>query len=434
MRMSDAGKEDKNITGYDLKLLCLLTVLNVLNMVDRNLLTSFSAYIVPDLGLSNTEFGLLTGLVFLFFYSIMGLFMGALADTMNRVHLITFGVALWSALTAVSGAAKGFVSMAIPRMFIGVGESIMTPSAMSLLADRFPADRLGFAAGFYYLGAPIGAGASFLIAGYLGPMIGWRNCFYLLGAIGLLLAIVFLFVREPERRHLNENQESRQSIRIKHVLKTALSAIPKSRALMLTMAGGTIMHVAVGGAFFEQLWFVEERGYERAEIAKMTGWLMMTAGVLGAMLGGIGGDWITAKTGLGRPIILAGLILLAAPFLLALRLSPGGSMWIPVGLFFGLLQFCAFPGPTFATVQELVPPQVRSTIVAATILMFNIVGLGIGITFTGIAIDAMVAAEWNQPYSVAMIGSTVIGFLAIPIYFFAGIFYKDEMAAGVDQK
>lgn len=109
-------------------------------------------------------------------------------------------------------------------------------------------------------------------------------------------------------------------------------------------------------------------------------------------------------------------------------------MWIPVGLFFGLLQFCAFPGPTFATVQELVPPQVRSTIVAATILMFNIVGLGIGITFTGVAIDAMVAAEWNQPYSVAMIGSTVIGFLAIPIYFFAGIFYKDEMAAGVDQK
>ena len=75
MRMSDAGKENKTITGYDLKLLCLLTVLNVLNMVDRNLLTSFSAYIVPDLGLSNTEFGLLTGLVFLFFYSIMGLFM-----------------------------------------------------------------------------------------------------------------------------------------------------------------------------------------------------------------------------------------------------------------------------------------------------------------------------------------------------------------------
>jgi len=418
------------ITSPDLRLLCLLTTLNVLNMVDRNLLTSFSAYIVPDLGLSNTEFGLLTGLVFLFFYSIMGLFMGALADTMNRVHLITFGVALWSALTAVSGAAKGFLSMAIPRMFIGVGESIMTPSAMSMLADRFPSDRLGFAAGFYYLGAPIGAGASFLIAGYLGPLIGWRNCFYLLGGIGLFLAIVFLFVKEPHRRHLSENQFSEQMMRVSHVIKTALSAIPKSRALMLTMAGGTIMHIAVGAAFFEQLWFVEERGYERSEIAKMTGWLMMTAGVLGAMLGGIGGDWVTKRTGLGRPIILAGLILLAAPFLLALRLSPGGSIWISVGLFFGLLQFCAFPGPTFATVQELVPPQVRSTIVAATILMFNIVGLGIGITFTGIAIDAMVAAGWNQPYSVAMIGSTIISFLAIPCYLLAGIYYKREMAPG----
>ena len=80
--------------------------------------------------------------------------------------------------------------------------------------------------------------------------------------------------------------------------------------------------------------------------------------------------------------------------------------------------------------QELVPPQVRSTIVAATILMFNIVGLGIGITFTGIAIDAMVAAGWNQPYSVAMIGSTIISFLAIPCYLFAGIYYKREMASG----
>ena len=85
--------------------LCLLTLLNVLNMLDRNLMSAFANYIVPDLGLSNTEYGLLTGLVFLIFYSVAGLYMGMLADTVNRTRLISFGVTLWSALTAASGLA-----------------------------------------------------------------------------------------------------------------------------------------------------------------------------------------------------------------------------------------------------------------------------------------------------------------------------------------
>lgn len=87
-------------------------------------------------------------------------------------------------------------------MLIGVGESIMTPTSMSLLSDRFPASRLGFASGFYYMGVPIGIGVSLLIVGYLGPAIGWRNCFYLLGAIGLALAVVMFFVKETPRRHV----------------------------------------------------------------------------------------------------------------------------------------------------------------------------------------------------------------------------------------
>lgn len=175
----------------------LLTLLNVMNFVDRQLLASFSNDIVPDLGLTNTQFGLLTGLIFLTFYSVAGLFMGTLADRVNRTRLIALGVGFWSILTAASGAARGFVSLAVPRMLIGVGESILTPSAMSLLSDRFPAHRLGFASGFYYMGVPIGVGVSLLIVGYLGPMIGWRNCFYLLGGIGVFLALVMLLFKDP---------------------------------------------------------------------------------------------------------------------------------------------------------------------------------------------------------------------------------------------
>ncbi|HEB29019.1 MAG TPA: MFS transporter [Porticoccus sp.] len=410
--------------------LLLLTLLNVLNVVDRQLLAAFSTYIVPDLELTNTEFGLLTGLVFLFFYSVMGLFMGMLADKVNRTRLITVGLILWSALTALSGAAKGFVSMAIPRMFIGVGESILTPSAMSLLADRFPPSRLGFASGFYYLGVPIGGAASLLIAGYLGPVIGWRGCFYFLGALGLAFAVVMWFIKETPRRHLAnaEPGSPKQSLRFGEVARTAMRTISRSPALMFTIAGATAMHFMMGAAAFEQLWFVEERGYERAQIAQLTGWAILPGGVLGIFVGGIGSDWFTKKTGLGRLTFLCGILLVLTPFSLALRLAPGGSIWIPLGLFFGMFQIGAFYGPTFATVQELVPPQVRSTVVAFFLLVVSIIGVGLGVTVAGFAIDAMIAQGVEQPYSLALLGFTLISFLAIPCFLFAGLRFAQDKA------
>ena len=115
---------DESVSAGTYVFLLFLTLINIMNFVDRQLLASFANWIVPELGLTDTEFGLLTGLVFLFFYSVAGVFMGMLADRYNRIRLISIGLALWSALTAASGAAKGFVSLAIPRLFIGVGESL----------------------------------------------------------------------------------------------------------------------------------------------------------------------------------------------------------------------------------------------------------------------------------------------------------------------
>ena len=126
------------------RLLFFLTLLNLLNFVDRQLIASFANFIVPDLGLTDTQYGFLTTVPFIVFYSIAGLFMGVLADMVNRPKLIAFGVVLWSIFTALTGAAKGFVSMALPRMFIGVGESILTPTSMSLLSDSFPSKKNGF--------------------------------------------------------------------------------------------------------------------------------------------------------------------------------------------------------------------------------------------------------------------------------------------------
>ena len=198
-------KEKEKIESRNYIFLCFLILLNVMNFVDRQLLASFANFIIPDLSLTNTQFGILTGFGFLFFYSIMGLFMGILADKFHRPKLIALGVGLWSALTAISGAARGFVGLLLPRMFIGVGESILTPTSLSLLGDKFPQNKMGFVTGAYYMGVPIGAGLSLIIAGYLGPIIGWRMCFYILGMIGLIFAGIMFFIKETPRKNIKEN-------------------------------------------------------------------------------------------------------------------------------------------------------------------------------------------------------------------------------------
>ena len=421
--------DDTRVPPRHYAFLCFLTLLNVMNFVDRQLLASFANFIVPDLGLTNTQFGLLTGLFFIVFYSAMGVFMGALADMVNRPRLVAAGLALWSGLTALSGAARGFWTLAAPRMLIGVGESIMTPTSMSMLADRFPPARLGFASGFYYMGVPIGVGASLLIVGYLGPAIGWRNCLYLLGAIGLGLAVIMLFVKETPRRHHAVPGEDADAPApaaaapapgFRTILSTLGFALRNCPALAYTIAGGVALHFILGAAAFDQLWFVQERGFERAEIAQMTGWIAMIAGILGNLFGGAGGDWWLRRTGMGRPMFLFWIMLILAPLNVAYRLVDPDTAWFWIGVFVGFFQLGCFYGPTFSTVQELVPPQIRATVVAVYILLLNLVGLGFGITAGGIAIDMFAAAGYEQPYTWTLVVFTAISLLAIPLFYIGG--------------
>jgi MFS family permease len=416
---ADAAPEER-VTPASYAFLGFLTLLNVMNFVDRQLLASFANFIVPDLQLTNTEFGLLTGLVFIIFYSVMGLFMGAAADLVHRPRLIAAALALWSGLTAASGAARGFVSLALPRAFIGVGESACTPTSMSLLADRFPPGRLGFAAGFYYTGVPIGVGLSLIIAGTLGPAIGWRNCFYALGALGVAFSVVMLFVKETPRRGVEPTAGAAGRPSLDSIVRSLIRALRLCPSLGLTIAGGVALHFVLGAAAFDQLWYVQERGFERAEIARLTGWIGMVGGILGNLFGGLASDWWQRRTAQGRPMLLFWVMLALAPINIAYRLVPPDSAWFWIGIFLGFFQLGAFYGPTFSTVQELVPPQIRATVVAFYILMLNLVGLGIGVTLAGVAIDAMAARGVAEPYTWALLMFTLLACLAIPLFFLAG--------------
>ena len=438
------NQEEQGASVGDYGFLMFLTLLNVMNFVDRQLLASFANWIVPDLGLTNTEFGLLTGLIFIFFYSVAGVFMGVLADRVNRTRLIAAGLALWSALTALSGMAKGFVSLAIPRLFIGVGESIMTPTAMSLLADRFPSSRLGFASGVYYMGVPIGVAASLFVVAYLEPLLGWRGCFYALGGVGLVLAAIMFFMKETPRKHEPEalaKKEAEQADQsgealteidrpsVKAMLATLVQAFRSSPALLMTVLGGVAFHFVLGAATFEQLWFVQERGFDRTEIAELSGWLAFAGGIAGNLFGGIGGDWFLRKTGMGRPMFLFWIMLILTPISLYYRVVDPTSLFFLFGIFVGYFQLGCFYGPTFATVQELVPPQIRGTLVAFYILSLNFFGLGLGVTGGGIVVDWMIAEGIAEPYTMTLLAFTALSLIAIPLFYFAGRRFERDREA-----
>ncbi len=407
------------VRSRDIGFLLFLTLLNIINFVDRQLLPSFANWIVPELGLTNTQFGLLVGLVFIFFYAVMGLFMGALADRVNRTRLIAAGLALWSGLTALSGMAQGFLSMALPRMFIGVGESILTPAAMSLLGDRFPSKWQGVALGVYGIGVPIGGACSLFVVAFLEPILGWRGCFYLLGAFGLVLAAVMLPLKETPRNHQRVAKDA-PKLTLRVIVVTLIYALKNSPALTLTILGGVIFTFFIGAAFFEQLWFVQERGFDRSEIAEVAAWYAILGGVSGTLFGGYGGDLFLRKTGIGRPMFLFWIMLVLAPFNIAFRIVDPDSLLFWLGLFIIYFQVGCFYGPTFATVQELTPPRIRGTMMAFVILALQLLGIGVGVSIAGLVIDWQMAAQIPDPYTKTLVTFTLISMLSIPMYWVAG--------------
>ena len=371
----------------------------------------------------------------------MGLFMGALADRVNRSRLIAFGVILWSIFTMASGAAKGFLTLALPRMFIGVGESIITPTSMSLLGDAFPPKRMGFAAGFYYLGVPLGVAISLLLVGFvadikspifleglLGETIGWRGCFYMLGVLGVLLGLCMLLFKDKKRIDSQTSTESEEEkLSFSEVMKILINALKKSPALTLTISGGVFYHIILGAAAFEQIWLVEERGFDRSVIAQISGIIAVFAGLAGVLFGGLVSDWWLEKTNQGRPIFLFWLSLILLPIGIIYRFVEPTTIIFWVGVVLGYFQLGCFYGPTFSTVQELVPEKIRATIVAFYILCINLIGLTIGSLGAGILID-LTKGSFTEPYTWALLIFSFIGSLAIPCYYIAGKRYAKDKA------
>ena len=409
---------------YKYLILLYLTTLNVLSFIDRQLLVSFSNFIVPDLGLSNTQFGILTGLAFIIFYSVMGVMMGAIADRIHRPKFMAIGVALWSLLTAATGMAKSFWMLLIPRIFIGVGESILTPTAISYMSDYFPRRNMGFVAGFYYIAVPLGVALSFFIAGYLGPIWGWRNCFYALGAFGLIMALFTYFFRESDNRieqlSLMGGELSINIDAIKESFHELRKIIKANPSLRLTIYGGIAVNFILGATVFDQLWLVNDKGFDRAEILLVTGAIGLPAGIMGNLFGGIGSDYYVRKTGKGRQIFLFWCMLIFTPFILLYRLTDDTGTLFFTLMFLGFFQWGTLYGPITSAVQEMAPEKHKAVVLAYYIFMVNLIGLGFSTTMAGVMIDALIAYDIDNPYSVTIITFQVLATACLPLFYFAG--------------
>lgn len=412
-------KNDKK-TGRGYWLLAALTLLNVLNFGDRYLMVSFANSIITELQLSKFQFALLTGFVFSTFYVIFGLYAGSLADRFHRPRLIAAGLALWSGLTAATGLARNFVQVGLARVFIGVGEAVLTPASLSMLFDRLPLRQHGFAGAVYYLGIPVGIGSSFIFAALMGPTLGWRGTFMALGMVGLAASLLVLLLQDPPR--VGHQASDAQVARIDSFGDTVaglIKVLRSSPVLVLVLVGSAAAIFVQGASVLEIVWWVNERGYTDVHAQKITGQLFLFGGVFGAVAGGIGADLAYRRWRGGRLMFLALAYLIVAPAIVIFRLVPPDTPLF-YGLYFIACASTMLPyGTTYATVQEVVPVNLRGAAIALLNLFATLIGHSTGAALAGHLADTFAASHMDQPLTWAILLTGIPGLISIPAFWWA---------------
>lgn len=394
--------------------LIFLLLLNVVCQIDRNIIIGFAPQITEDLDLSDAQFGILSGALFSVFYSVGGLVMGGLADRYKRTTIIGIGLFAWSALTAATGLAKNLVQMGAARMMVSVGEATLYPAATSLLADKFPLRQRATAMGIFFMGVPLGLGGSYLAAGFLGPIFGWRNTFIILGLIGVALVGILLLLKEPSRG-LQEGKKV-EHIALREIPATLWRTMRDIPTVRLAIVASILWHYFYAGQVFSQLWLVRERGFEWESIVTTYGIISLTTGVAGSLLGGILSDWYSARFKGGRAGFIIVVMMLLSPLVIGYRFISPESPWFFVAMGSGFFMITSVYGPSFSILQDAAPIKVRASIVGATMLLVNVLALGTGSALLGWASDLLSLTNVSQPLTWVLLTSDVIALSAIPLY------------------
>ena len=340
--------------------------------------------------------------------------MGGLADRYKRTTIIGVGLFSWSALTAATGLARNFVEMGAARMLVSVGEASLVPAATSMLSDKFPLRQRASVMGIFFMGIPLGVGCSYIAAGLLGPIFGWRNTFVILGLMGIALIAVLMFLREPIRGAQEGKDVEPILLRdIPTILWQALCDVPTLRYAILA---SILIHYFYAGQMFSQLWLVRERGFEWESIATTYGALSLASGVAGSLFGGIMSDWYSARFKSGRAGFILVMMFLMAPLMISYRFISPDSLWFFVAMGSGFFMITSVYGPSFSILQEVAPISIRSTVVGATMLSLNVLSLGLGSVLVGLASDMLSLSGFADPLTWALLTADIISLTAIPLY------------------
>ncbi|MBI1406975.1 MAG: MFS transporter [Caulobacter sp.] len=397
--------------------LAILCFVYVLNFLDRQLLSILAKPIQDDLGVTDGQLGLITGLYFALFYCLISLPVGWLADRTNRVRVLSLACGLWSAATIACGVSASYPQLVLARMSVGVGEAGGVPPSYAIISDYFGPGTRGTALGLFNLGPPIGQAMGVAFGASIAAAYDWRSAFIALGAVGVVTAVVvFLAVREPPRGGLDgaaANAEPAEGF-----WKTCRMFFSRPVLLLLSLATGATQFVTYGLLNFVTLFLMREKGMTLQQIALYYALLVGIAAGGGIFTAGRLADWLAPRNKRAYAYLPAVALVLAVPFFIGFVWAPTWqlSMLFLIGPMF-LNYF--YLSPAVALVQEEVRPNQRVLSGALLLLVMNLIGLGLGPTWLGAISDAFRASY--PEHSLQMALYTLVPFYGLAVVLFLAL-------------
>ncbi len=362
------AEEKTHGTKYAWYALLLLTLVYVMNFVDRVLIYILFSPIKKELKFSDLQLALLGATSFVIFYTTLGIPFGRMADRISRKKLIAFGLAVWSIFSGLTGFAGGFWSIFLCRMMVGIGEATLGPAALSLLSDYFPARMRATVQAIFSSGIAIGTGVAFFFGGWISDALSWRHSFYFLGFPGLLLVILVLMLKEPQRG-ISDSASDHE----KKNWKLLFANIPL-RFILTGYAFFSIMANSV--SIWLPTFLVRTRELSVTEVGMWIGLGTMIGGLPGTIMGGWIADKFREKRKGGRLIYTSIVSLLCIPFWVVILYSNNTLIQVvSITILLGLSL--SWLGPAAADVNDIAGPYLRGLAVGMYFFVVNVIGYGI---------------------------------------------------------
>ena len=385
------------------------------NYVDRTILSVLQIPIKAELGLSDGELGALTGFTFALFYSFLALPIARMADRYSRRWILVASLIVWSAMTALCGTTSGFLTLAFFRIGVAIGEAGGSPASASLIADYYPPEQRGKALSIYGLSLPAGLLVGYASIGTLASAVGWRLAFVTVGAIGVLLGpLVLALLKEPSRGRYDPPVIA-ETPRLP--IGASLAVLWRTPAYRIVVAAGMFHGFSQYAMMtWNAPFFVRSHHMSLAQVSLLMALLSGVAGAIGMYASGWIGDRLAAREPRWRVWIMAATVGATVPFALVQYLVPSAVLSIVAAAFSAALMIAYF-GPIIATTQSAVPPTMRAFANAVLLLVFSLVGLGLGPWFTGLISDALTPQFGEQALryalSIALFGSLISAMLFV---------------------